>query len=173
MERRNVTKHKGLIDRTALRSLLNHYHDIIRRRWNRSIPPQEILSDRWQRARDLGFGEGSSIYGSAYVYGNPSVGRNVWIGPNVILDGSGGLTIGSRVSISAGVAVYTHDSIGWALGKKDECSYEPTRIGDCVHIGHGAVVLRGSVIPSFTIVPALAKITRKSRRNPRTWTMEG
>ena len=34
-----------------------------RDRWNRDLPLDEQFSDRWERARDLGFGEGSNIYG--------------------------------------------------------------------------------------------------------------
>jgi acetyltransferase-like isoleucine patch superfamily enzyme len=45
-----------------------------------------------------------------------TVGKNCWIGPNVILDGSGGgLFIGDYVDISAGVHIYTHDTVKRAI----------------------------------------------------------
>ena len=86
----------------------------VRQRWQRSLPAGEYLVDRWERARELGFGEGASIYDSAIVIGSVSVGASTWIGPWVMLDGSGGLSIGSNCSISAGTQIYTHDSVGWA-----------------------------------------------------------
>src|SRR5689334_8815815 len=83
--------------------------------WDRDLPYEELLFDRWERARHLGFGEGTSIYHLSYVYGQVSVGRNTWIGPFTVLDGSGGLTIGDWCSISAGVQIYSHDSVTRAL----------------------------------------------------------
>ena len=53
----------------------------LRRDHQRSLPFQDALSDRWERARRLGFGEGSSIYNSAAVFGDVRVGRKTWIGP--------------------------------------------------------------------------------------------
>ncbi len=81
----------------------------------RSLPLADYVVDRWEKARELGFGEGSSIYDSVLVLGDVRVGANTWIGPFVVLDGSGGLAIGSNCSISAGVQVYSHDSVAWAL----------------------------------------------------------
>jgi hypothetical protein len=67
----------------------------MRNQWNRDLPLEELLFDRWERAERLGFGKGTSIYHNSYVYGDVKVGRNTWIGPFTVLDGSGGLKIGS------------------------------------------------------------------------------
>ena len=69
----------------------------------RDLPLQELLTDRWERASKLGWGEGSSVYQSVVIIGEISVGENTWVGPNVLLDGSAGLSIGSNCSISSGV----------------------------------------------------------------------
>src|SRR3982750_1585315 len=82
---------------------------------HRSLPLGDLVADRWARARALGFGEGTSVYDSALVLGDVRVGERTWIGPQTVLDGSGGLTIGSTCSISAGVHIYTHDTVRWAL----------------------------------------------------------
>ena len=87
----------------------------IGKRWARCLPFNEELFDRWERAKYLGFGRGSSIYDSAIVLGPVKVGENTWVGPFVVLDGSGGLSIGSYCSISAGVQIYSHDSVDWAI----------------------------------------------------------
>ena len=87
----------------------------VQRQYRRSLPLADYVVDRWEKARELGFGEGTSIYDSALVIGDVQVGRNTWIGPFTVLDGSGGLTIGSNCSISSGVQIYSHDSVAWAI----------------------------------------------------------
>ena len=77
----------------------------MRLRWNRDLPLEELLFDRWERARYLGFGAGASIYHTSYVFGDVRVGANTWIGPLTVLEGSGGLTIGAHCSISSGVQI--------------------------------------------------------------------
>ena len=95
----------------ALRSLRSEVDEATRRDWNRSLPFADGLFDRWERARALGFGEGSSVFDSVHVMGDVSVGERVWIGPSVMLDGSGApLVVGDQCDISAGVHIYTHDT---------------------------------------------------------------
>ena len=125
----------------ALTSLVAHRREAMRDNWHRDLPFQELLSDRWKRAEKLGFGEGASIYETSFVYGDVKVGRNTWIGPYTLLDGSGGLTIGDFCSISAGVQIYTHDTVKWAVtGGKAAYERAPVTIGDCCHIGANVVV---------------------------------
>ena len=114
----------------------------------------DMVSDRWEKARKLGFGEGASIYDSALVLGDVAVGESTWIGPQVILDGSGGtLTIGAYCSISAGTHIYTHDSVGWAItGGKKSYATSCVTIGSNVYIGPYAVISRGVSIGNHSIV---------------------
>src|SRR5215470_17429208 len=90
----------------SLKQLYGKLRSDTQARWQRDLPFEELLFDRWERAKNLGFGEASSIYHSSYVYGQVDVGKNTWIGPHTVLDGSGGLTIGDNCSISAGVQIY-------------------------------------------------------------------
>ena len=83
----------------------------MRRRWQRRVPLGDLMTDRWEIARDYGFGEGTSCYDNVLILGDVQVGAHCWIGPNVILDGSGGLTIGDHCAISAGVQIYSHDTV--------------------------------------------------------------
>src|SRR5262249_29512033 len=106
-----------VLDR-LLKSLVMLYEQLrqgMRERWQRDLPLDELLFDRWERAKSLGFGKGASIYHNSYVYGDVRVGENTWIGPYTLLDGSGGLVIGAYCSISAGVHIYTHATVKWAL----------------------------------------------------------
>src|ERR1700741_4941899 len=89
--------------------------NLMRSKLNRVLPLNEVLTDRWKKAAYLGFGKGTSIYDSSVVFGNVKVGDNTWVGPFTILDGPGDLTIGSHCSISAGVHIYTHDTVQWAV----------------------------------------------------------
>ena len=139
-----------------LRAWAEANDDRLRREHQRSLPFQDAAFDRWERARRLGFGEGASIYNSASVFGEVRVGRKTWIGPNTILDGSGGgLEIGEFCSVSSGVQIYTHDTVLWALSggvlPRAEAS---VRIGDCVYIGSQSIIAAGVTIGSRSVVGA-------------------
>ncbi|MBA4300103.1 MAG: acetyltransferase [Cyclobacterium sp.] len=122
---------------------------------NRSLPFNELLFDRWERAKKLGFGEGSSIYDSAYVFGNVQVGERTWIGPFTIIDGSGGLGIGSNCSISAGVQIYSHDTVRWAVsGGVEPYEYAPVSIGNNCYLGPNVVISSGVSLGDGCIVGA-------------------
>ncbi len=124
-----------------------------RSNWNRDLPLGELLFDRWQRARDLGFGDGTNIYHNSFVYGDVKVGRDTWIGPFTILDGSGGLRIGDNCSISAGVQIYTHDSVAWATsGGQAQRELAQTTIGSNCYIGPNAIIAKGVNIADGCVV---------------------
>jgi acetyltransferase-like isoleucine patch superfamily enzyme len=129
--------------------------DYLRSHYARSLPIQDAFDDRWRRASKLGFGDGASIYNSAVVYGDVRVGVGTWIGPYVVLDGSGGLTVGSWCSISCGVHIYSHDTVEWALsGGKRPYNQRPVSIGDCCYIGSQVVVAAGVSIGDQCVVSA-------------------
>lgn len=124
-------------------------------KYKRTLPFGDYVVDRWEKAAALGFGEGTSIYDSAVVLADVKVGKNTWIGPFTLLDGSGGLTIGSNCSISTGVQIYSHDTIQWAIsGGTAPYEYAPTKIGDNCYIGPNVVVAKGVTIGSGCIIGA-------------------
>lgn len=126
-----------------------------KKNFNRVLPMGDYFIDRWEKAKLLGFGNGVSIYDSAVVIGNVTVGDNTWIGPYVVLDGSGILSIGSFCSISAGVQIYSHDSVNWALsGGKAEYDYASTIIEDCCYIGPNTIIQKGIRIGRGSVVGA-------------------
>lgn len=123
--------------------------------FHRTLSLGDYIVNRWEKASLLGFGEKTSIYDSAIVFGDVQVGTNTWIGPFVILDGSGGLIIGSNCSISAGVQIYSHDSVQWAIsGGTAQYEYAPVRIGDNCYIGPNTIITKGVTIGDRCIIGA-------------------
>lgn len=137
-----------------LQTIYQAQEDHLKAQFNRSLPFQDTLFDRWQRAQRLGFGKGSSIYNSSCVFGHVKVGRDTWIGPNTLLDGMGGdLTIGDHCAISTGVQIYTHDTIKRTLsGGKAPIHYAAVAIGNCCQIAPNAVIAAGVTIGNRCIV---------------------
>lgn len=128
----------------------------MRSEWHRDLPLEELLFDRWERATSLGFGEGASIYHNSYVYGDVTVGAKTWVGPYTLLDGTGGgLSIGSYCNISAGVQIYTHDTVAWVLSEgREEYEHAPVSIGDCCHIGSNTVIGKGCSVGDHSVIGA-------------------
>ena len=153
------------LDTDELQAVLTTLHSNLRqkikRKWKRSLPFADELFDRWERAKFLGFGKDASIYDSSLVIGDVKVGEGTWIGPFTVLDGSGGLEIGSHCSISAGVQIYTHDSVKWALsGGKEKYEYAPVKIADNCYIGPQTVITKGVTIGNNAVIGASSFVKR-------------
>lgn len=133
-----------------------------KQRFNRRVSIGDLLSERSDNAAAYGFGEGSTMYDGVLVRGDVRVGRNTWIGPGCVLDGSGGdLEIGDWCSISAGAQIYTHHTVNRSisLGEKPiDCA--PTKIGNGVYIGPNAVIQMGVTIGDSAIVGANSFVNR-------------
>ncbi|MGH7897953.1 MAG: acyltransferase [Candidatus Binatia bacterium] len=139
----------------ALRDFWRRLRAEVDARWKRTLPFGDYVVDRWEKARLLGFGEGASIYDSALVIGDVRVGEQTWIGPFTVLDGSGGLEIGSFCSISAGVQIYTHDAVEWSISAgKIPPRRAPTRIGSRCFLGPNAIVVKGVTIGDGCVIGA-------------------
>lgn len=130
-------------------------------KWNRVIPRSEHLNNRWEKAKLLNFEEGANIYDNSYVFGDVNVGKNTWVGPFTILDGTGGLSIGQYCNISAGVQIYTHSSLEWVLTRGTASyKYAKTQIGDCVYIGSQCILDKGIKIGDHSIVAANSYVNK-------------
>lgn len=155
---------------TDLRALLTREKNAIRTRWKRALPFADYIVDRWEKARFLGFGEGSSIYDSALILGEVKVGEHTWIGPFTVLDGSGGLEIGDYCSISAGVQIYTHDTVLWAVsGGKQSPERASVRIGNRCYIGPNVVISKGVSIGDGCVIGANSLVNQDIPSGKKAW----
>jgi acetyltransferase-like isoleucine patch superfamily enzyme len=98
----------------------------------------------------------------AWIIGNPVIGEGTWIGAFTVIDGSGGLSIGSGCDVSCGAQIYTHSTArrcvsGRAYSQVDRA---PVRIGDRVFIGANATILMGVTVGDGAVVGAGAVVTR-------------
>lgn len=143
----------------SLRRLWRDRRESVDSQYSRTLPFADYIVDRWEKAQLLGFGEKTSIYDSALVLGEVVVGNNTWIGPGAILDGSGGLAIGSFCSIGAGAHIYSHDSVAWAIsGGLEPYEYAPTRIGDRCFIGPKAIITKGVTVGDGCVIGAASVV---------------
>ena len=145
------------VDFRTLQGLMRSQRAKIYEMFNRHVSINDLLSDRWETAEFYGFGKGSSCYNNVLILGDVSVGQNTWIGPNVVLDGTAGLEIGDHCSISAGVQIYTHNTVAWStsLGVEPTDS-APTKVGSGVYIGPNSIIQMGVTVGDKAVIGAMS-----------------
>lgn len=154
-----------------IKDLYSHLRHQMKMNFKRHVSFGDIFTDRWETAQFYGFGEGTSCYDNVLIIGDVKVGKNTWIGPNVILDGSGGgLEIGDNCSISAGVQIYTHHTVLWAqtMGNKDP-ERAPVKIGSGVYIGPQSVLQKGITIGDKVVIGAMSLVNKDVPANTKVW----
>ncbi|MGO4706495.1 DapH/DapD/GlmU-related protein [Microvirga sp. 2MCAF38] len=139
-------------------------------KFQRRVSFGDLLTDRWENAREYGFGKGSSCYDNVLILGDVAVGQNTWIGPNVVLDGMGGLRIGDHCAISSGVQIYSHDTVrrNVTLGR-EPIARSPTVIGNGVYIGPNTVIARGVSIGDSAVIGAMSFVNSDVPAGKKVW----
>lgn len=103
-------------------------------------------------------------------YGEPKIGKGTWIGFFTLIDGSGGLEIGTNCDISCGVHIYSHDTAKRCIQNKkfnkdgsvnrDLIEKAPVKIGNNVFIGANSTILKGVTIGSNSIIGANSLVNK-------------
>ena len=143
-----------------IREALESMRGEMKRKFNRHIPTGTLLNDRWSLAKEWGFSDGSSVYDECLIFGEVTVGKNCWIGPFTILDGSGGgLKVGNWTSIGSGTHVYTHHTIDQCLtGGLIKPFRASTIIGQSCFIAPNVIIGPGTIIGSNCFVTAFSYV---------------
>jgi acetyltransferase-like isoleucine patch superfamily enzyme len=150
------------IELTALHYKLRDYTKM---KYNRINPFTEDLFD-WKEKGNYCKSNNTTIYDSATIIGDVRVGENVWIGPQCIIDGTGGLIIGNHCDISVGVKIFSHDTVKRALtGGKHPTEYAPVSIGNCCFIGTDTVILKGVCLGDHCLVGANSLVNKSFPSN--------
>lgn len=146
-------------------SMHQKLRDYTKKKYNRINPFVEDLFD-WKEKGKYCKSKNTTIYDSATVIGDVNIGENVWIGPQCMIDGTGGLTIGHHCDISVGVKIFSHDTVKRALtGGKHETEYAPVSIGSCCFIGTDTVILKGVTLGDHCLVGANSLVNKSFPAN--------
>jgi len=150
-----------------LQTLHELLRDEMKTKWQRVLPFDELLFDRWEKSKYLGARKDTSVYHNSYIYGDVRIGKGTWVGPYTLLDGSGGtLKIGDYCSISSGVQIYTHHTVKWALsGGKAEYEKAPTTIGNCCYLGPYSIVTMGITVGHHSLVGSMSLVNKDAPPN--------
>jgi maltose O-acetyltransferase len=110
-------------------------------------------------------GEGCVVHGplvihnAAHDYRNLVIGRNVHIGPLVVLDLAEALSVGDEATVSMGATILTHADVGERpLAERYPRVAGPALIGAGAWIGANATVLPGCKIGKEAVVGAGAVV---------------
>lgn len=130
--------------------------------WHRVLPSNELLFDRWEKAKLLKSGENTTIYDSSVIMGEIKIGSNVWIGPFTVIEGlNGHVTIGDFCHISSGVQIVTHDSVEYVLtGGKADFKKGDITIGGNSYIGGMSIITKGVSIGDHCVIGANSLVNR-------------
>lgn len=146
---------------------LSNKRDSMKEKYNRVLPTGELLFNRFDKARYLGYDETTSIYDSAVIMGDVKIGKNCWVGPNSLIEGIGAkVTIGNYVSIGPCVQIFSHDSsLNTLSSGKMEYKYGDINIGNNVHISSMAMILCGVSIGNHCLITPHSLITKNFPSN--------
>lgn len=136
--------------------------------FNGTLSPIELNTDRWGKGKFVKLGTSSRICDNVTVFGKVSVGKNRWIGPFKIFDGSGGSTIGDKSFISTGIQIYTHNTIKWTIsGRNTLHQNNHNSIGNNCYVGPKTKTAKVAALGDKVIVRADGYFNRSLNSNKK------
>lgn len=105
-------------------------------------------------------GEGTKIVGPIENYAKLKIGKNTWIGKNLVINGNGNVEIGDNCDLAPEITILTG---GHELGDKDRRAGKgekyTVKIGDGTWIGARSTILGNTAIGEGVVVTACACVT--------------
>lgn len=110
---------------------------------------------------EFDIGEGTKIVGPIESYGKLTIGKNCWIGKNLVINGNGSVTIGDNCDIGPEVTFQTggHE-IGNAVRRAGKGLVHNQTVGNGVWIGGRSTVVNSVTIGDGCVVAGCACVTR-------------
>lgn len=135
---------------------IKNKRDEMYKNYNRVLPTNELLFDRWEKAKYINAGESSNIYDTSIVFGDVEIGNNVWVGPYTLLDGAKAkIKIGDWCTIGTGVLIFTHDSMKYYLTSgKEKFNVGSVEIGNNTQIGSMSMIACNVKIGHHSVIAA-------------------
>lgn len=157
---------KNLFEIMLNRHLANK-RDEMKEKYKRVLPTGEMLFNRFDKAKYLGYDKTTSVYDSAVIMGDVKIGTNCWIGPNSLIEGIGAnVSIGNYVSVGPCVQIFSHDSsLNTLSSGKMAYKYGDINIGNNVHISSMSMILCGVNIGSNCLIAPHSLITKSFPNN--------
>ncbi len=159
---------KNFILPEHLRTLLHNLRELVfllrtqrKDQWGRVDPLTELFFDRNEKAPALGYPDTVTLYDNVFLCGDIQFGEHIFVGQGCMLDGSGGLCIGTGTTIATGTKIFTHDTVKQTVSNGNfPIDRSPVTIGEYCYIGANAIVLKGVTIGHHSIVGAGSIVTQ-------------
>lgn len=118
------------------------------------------------RLEEFSIGEGTKIVGPIESWGKLTVGKDCWIGKNLILNGNGSVTIGDNCDIGPEVTFQTggHE-IGDSTRRAGKGLTHHQIIGNGVWIGGRATVIGSVTVGDSSVIAGCACVTKSVEAN--------
>ena len=124
--------------------------------FNRILNFGDLVEGRIHKRKLLNLHDSCTVHDSSYIYGEITCGKNVWFGPNTIIDGlRGNIKIGDNVDLSAGVHIYTHNTVSKVLSSGEaKIETGDVIIGNNVYIGPNSIITQSVTVGDNVIIGA-------------------
>ena len=111
-------------------------------------------------------GKGTKIVGPIECYGKLTIGKNCWIGKNLIINGNGTVIIGDNCDIAPEVTFLTGGhKIGNSKRRAGEGEIYKIRVNNGVWIGARSTILGNIVIKNSSVIGAGALVNKNIEGN--------
>ncbi len=111
-------------------------------------------------------GEGTKVVGPIYCTGKLKIGKNCWVGKNLMINGNGNVTIGDNCDIAPEVAFQTGGHlIGDSARRAGKGITADITVGNGCWIGARSTIINNTKIGNSCVVASCACVTKDVEDN--------